>query len=59
MKNKKIIYMVISIVSAIMLCTLCFDMEVEDSSFQNEIEVVEELSKEEVNSSEIKTIVMM
>lgn len=55
MKNKKIIYIVISIVSAIMLCTLCFDMEVEDSSFQNEIEVVEELSKEEVNSSEIKT----
>lgn len=54
MKNKKIIYMLITLIFIVILGVLSFDMEVEDKLIENEIEILEEISKEEQKLSEIK-----
>ena len=44
MKNKKIIYILITLIFIVILGVLSFDMEVEDKLIENEIEILEEIS---------------
>ena len=48
------LYMLITLIFIVILGVLSFDMEVEDKLIENEIEILEEISKEEQKLSEIK-----